>query len=266
MRFLLEQFSGVFQIRDAAGRPFILIGGQAVNYWATRYLETWQPFTSKDIDFQGDLSDVQRTASLLGRPTRLPHKRMMTAFAGGISWPIGDAISQIEFVRTMPGVKPSEVERLAVTHQFGENLIRVVDPVSLLTCKLTLALTVDQTHRRDTDHVRILVLCTRAFLRETLRGAESGALPLRGWLGAVERVLKLAESKLGRRAVNRLTVDWEQALPIREIAASKLGKIAKFREQRFALWLANQKKFIARDHLKNISAAESAKRKPRRLS
>lgn len=91
MRFSLEQFSGVLQIRNTDGQPFILIGGQAVNYWATRYLEqepslkTWLPFTSKDIDFQGNLNDVHRTASLLGRPVRLPHKRMMTAFAGGVS-------------------------------------------------------------------------------------------------------------------------------------------------------------------------------------
>ena len=119
MHFSLEQFSGVLKIRNAVGQPFILIGGQAVNYWATRYLErepdlkSWQPFTSKDIDFQGNLDDVLRTASVLGRPTRLPHKKMMTAFAGGVSWPIGADISQVEFVRTLPGVKNSEVQRLA---------------------------------------------------------------------------------------------------------------------------------------------------------
>lgn len=34
MRFSLEQFSGVFKIRNADGQPFILIGGQAVNWLA----------------------------------------------------------------------------------------------------------------------------------------------------------------------------------------------------------------------------------------
>ncbi|MFN3407825.1 MAG: hypothetical protein ACK45B_02415 [Limisphaerales bacterium] len=246
MRFSLEQFSGVFKIRNADGQPFILIGGQAVNYWATRYLavepdlKAWQPFTSKDIDFQGTVADVRRAASLLGRPSRLPHKRMMTAFAGGVSWPVGDALSQVEFVRTLPGVKPSEVERFAVTHLFGEQTIRVADPVSLLACKLHLALTVDQTNRRDADHVRILVLCSRAFLRETLLGAADGALPVRGWLGAAERVLKLAESKLGRRAVRALELDWNRALPLVEIAASPLPPVVQFREKRLAQWRAKQ--------------------------
>jgi len=95
MRFSLEQFSGVFKIRNADGQPFLLIGGQAVNYWATRYLEqepdlkSWQPFASKDIDFQGNLDDVLRTASLLGRATRLPHKKMMTALLVASRGPSG---------------------------------------------------------------------------------------------------------------------------------------------------------------------------------
>ena len=57
--FSLHQFSEVLKIRDAAGQPYLLIGGQAVNYWAERYLvtepqlEPLQPFTSEDIDFKG---------------------------------------------------------------------------------------------------------------------------------------------------------------------------------------------------------------------
>src|SRR5207247_6537456 len=34
--FSLQQFSEVLRIRDAAGKPYVLIGGQAVNYWAER--------------------------------------------------------------------------------------------------------------------------------------------------------------------------------------------------------------------------------------
>ncbi|HEY1661318.1 MAG TPA: hypothetical protein VGI03_02775 [Verrucomicrobiae bacterium] len=51
--FSLHQFSDVLKIRDAAGHPYILIGGQAVNYWAERYLssepelKSLQPFTNQ---------------------------------------------------------------------------------------------------------------------------------------------------------------------------------------------------------------------------
>jgi len=138
----------------------------------------------------------------------------------------------------MPGVSAAEINRWAVSSERAGKAIRVVDPVSLLACKLHLALTVDQTNRRDTDHVRILVLCVRAFLRETLLGTEANTLPVRGWLGAVERVLKLSESKLGKRAVGNLKVDWSQALPLDEVTASRLKPVIQFRDQRLAQWRA----------------------------
>jgi hypothetical protein len=34
--FSLQQFSEVLNLRDATGQPYLLIGGQAVNYWAER--------------------------------------------------------------------------------------------------------------------------------------------------------------------------------------------------------------------------------------
>ena len=69
--FPLHQFSEVFKIRDTAGRPYVLIGGRAINYWAERYmavkpqLKPLQPFTSADIDFKGGRNDVQRIACRL---------------------------------------------------------------------------------------------------------------------------------------------------------------------------------------------------------
>jgi hypothetical protein len=57
--FSLDQFSEILKVRDAAGKPYILIGGQAVNYWAERYLErepqlkALGPSTSADLDFKG---------------------------------------------------------------------------------------------------------------------------------------------------------------------------------------------------------------------
>ena len=89
------------------------------------------------------------------------------------------------------------------------------------------------------EHFRIMLLCVRAFLRETLHGVETGHLPPRGWLGAVERVLKLGESKHGKAAVRKLHVDWTQALPLVEIAASAHPAAQRFREKRLVLWQAN---------------------------
>ncbi|MBI5772208.1 MAG: hypothetical protein HZA89_00515 [Verrucomicrobia bacterium] len=243
MRFSLDQFGGVLRITDAAGLPYILIGGQAVNYWATRYLAVepalaaWQPFTSRDVDFYGNREDVLRMAAGLGVVPRFPHRRMMTAFAGAIPWGIGGSESSIELIRRVPGVTANEINKFAVTHEYAGRLVRVMDVISLLACKLNLAFTVDQADRRDTEHAKISLICVRAFLREILQGVEAGALPARGWLGAAERVLKLAESTTGRKAARQLGLNWRQALPEAEVIASPHRRIARFCQTRLPQWL-----------------------------
>lgn len=111
--FSLQQFSQVLRIRNAAGQPYLLIGGQAVNYWAERYLSTepelgpLQPFTSQDIDFKGTHEDVQRIARQLNLTPAYPRKVEMTALAGVIPCRVGDLETTIEVVRRIPGVSGS---------------------------------------------------------------------------------------------------------------------------------------------------------------
>jgi hypothetical protein len=244
VRFALEEFGHVLAQRDGEGKPYLLIGGQAVYFWATRYaaeeraVEQWRPFTSKDIDFQGGRDDELRIAKELGLRAQLPHSREMTALAGVVALKLGGSATTVEVLRLMAGVRPGVVEKLAAKYEFGEYLVRVADPISLLSCKLYLALKVDQRERRDVEHLRIMLLCVRGFLRETLRGVEAGTLPVRGWLGAAERVLKLALSNLGKQAVRTLGVDWTQSLPLTEIAASGHRAAKAFREKRLRQWQA----------------------------
>lgn len=242
MRFSLEQFSEVFRIRDAAGRPYILIGGQAVNYWAERYLPTepvlrkLQPFTSVDIDFRGNREDVQRIAAQLNLLPVYPPKVAITALAGAVPLRIGSVQSNIEIVRRVPGVSATAIEALAIAAEWSGRQIRVLDPISLLAGKLELALTVSQTRRRDAEHVRVLIPCVRGFLRELLAGVYSGDLPVKGWLGAVNRILKLGKSTQGRKAIQRFAVDWREALPLQEIAKSAHPKIAGFAVKQLSRW------------------------------
>ena len=102
MRFALEQFGHVLALRDARGKPYVLIGGQAVYFWASRYaaeergVEQWRPFTSKDIDFHNGRDDVLRIAKELGLKTQLPHSREMTALAGIVPFQIGNSSTTVE--------------------------------------------------------------------------------------------------------------------------------------------------------------------------
>jgi hypothetical protein len=243
VRFSLDQFAEVFRVRDAHGRPYILVGGQAVNYWAERYLPSEPalrpllPFTSEDIDFRGTREDVQRVAEQLNQTPVYPPKVAITALAGTVPFRIGDLESNIEIVRQIPGVPATAVESLAIAAEWSGRQLRVLDPVSLLACKLDLAFTIPQTKRRDMEHLRIMVPCVRGFLREFLAGVEDGSLPAKGWLGAVNRVIKLAQSTRGRKATARFGIHWQDCLAQPGLGKCKHPKIVRFREQQLSLWL-----------------------------
>jgi hypothetical protein len=242
MQFSIGQFREIFQVKNSKGLPFILIGGQAVNYWAENFLDEepdlskWKPFTSEDIDFNGNREDVRTMAAQLGLKPTYPHPVEMTALAGLIPFKIGDLKSNIEVVRSVPGVKAEVLERVALDADWRNYKIRVIDPISLLVCKTCLCLKISQKDRRDVDHLKIMLLCVRAYLRQALRKLESGELPVRGWLAAVERILKLVESKSGAQVSRKHGVNWFEALPLPEIEKSKAAELEQFRNKRLAQW------------------------------
>jgi hypothetical protein len=234
--FSLQQFSDVLNIRDAAGQPYLLIGGQAINYWAERYLavepqlESLQPFTSEDIDFKGGSDDVQHIARQLALAPGYPPKVQMTALAGTIPFQIGDLKSNIEIVRRIPGVS-SSVDALAIQAEWNGKIIRVLDPISLLACKLELVTTVPQEQRRDVVHLKILLPCVRAFLNEFLQQVERNEIPAKHWLGAANQVLKLTTDNRARKIAGKHRINWPEILPLNAIAKSRHEKIRRFQEQ-----------------------------------
>jgi hypothetical protein len=232
--FSLHDFSAVFQIRNEEGMPYILIGGQAVNYWAERYepidpdLLSLRPFTSQDIDFKGNRADVQRIANQLNLFPTYPRKVEMTSLAGSISFQIGDLKSNIEIVRSIPGIPTPATP--AIEAEWEGKSIRVLDPISLLACKLELARTVSQENRQDLNHLRILVPCVRGFLGELLQQVEAGNLPPRDWLKVANQVLKLTTNLGARRITSQHHIHWLEILPQAAIAKSQNAKIRRFRE------------------------------------
>ena len=239
-RFTLQQFGIIFQVRNPAGNPYVLIGGQAVSSWAERYfdsepgLKKYLPFTSGDIDLRGNRDDVKYIASQLDLKPLFPDKVNMTALAGAIPLKIDDKPSSIEVVRTVPGITAATADASAIEAKYGGQTIRVLDPVSLLICKANLALTVDQTNRQDGLHVKIMFLCVREFLREFLELIETGVVPAKGWLGAVNKLSELANSTRGRKASEKFEITWLNVLPLVEIQSARNEKIVAFREKQVA--------------------------------
>jgi hypothetical protein len=188
-----------------------------------------RPFTSEDIDFKGNRADVQRIARQLDLIPSYPSKVEMTALSGFICFQIGDLKSAIEVVRRIAGIP--ETATPAIQAEWEGKTIRVLDPISLLACKLELAATVSQEERQDVNHLKILLPCVRAFLGELLQQVEMGNLPAKDWLKVANQVLRLTTNHRARRIANKHHIQWPEILPQTIIAKSENEKIKRFREQ-----------------------------------
>jgi len=158
----------------------------------------------------------------------------MTALAGAIPLRLGGNRTNIEVVRQIPGLAANAVASLAVEMEWHGQTIRVLDPISLLICKIDLALTVPQQKRQDVTHVKILQFCVRGFLREFLQEVEAARLPAKAWLGAVNRLLKHSKTTRGKKASKQFGFTWLDYLPQLEIAQSQTPKIISFRKNHLA--------------------------------
>ena len=153
----------------------------------------------------------------------------MTALAGFIPFQIGGLKSVIEVVRQIPGI--ADADTPAIQTEWNGKTLRVLDPISLLACKLELAATVSQEKRRDVVHLKILLPCVRAFLGELLQQVEIGKLPAKEWLKVANQVLKLTTEHRARKIADKHQINWPEILPLTAIANSRQEKIRRFRAQ-----------------------------------
>lgn len=238
----LSAFAEVLGVRNPNGQPYVLIGGQAVNFWAERYLGIepalgkFSPFTSRDIDYLGGKADVEHMAHQLKRKPSYPYWRAMTALAGTIPLRIAAEDSAIEVVRLIPGVKSQNVEASALPANFLAYELRVMFPVQLLICKAHLARTIDQKGRQDVFHLRIMLLCVRAFLTESLAQVEAETITVRDWLNIVKDLLAFTESDLGIKVARQHGIDWTVILPELKAVQVSRASIRTFYEKRVPLW------------------------------
>ena len=138
--------------------------------------------------------------------------------------------SEVLNIRRIPEV-PGSLDALAIQSEWNGKTIRVLDPISLLACKLELVARLPQEKRRDVTHLKILVPCVRAFLKEPLQQGELGQIQARHWLGVANQVPKLTTNQRARKIASKHQINWLEALPLPAIAQSRNEKIRRFQEQ-----------------------------------
>jgi hypothetical protein len=153
----------------------VLIGGQALNYWASVFeaaapdLTKHGPYASKDIDFQGGGEDVSRSAELLNAKVQALYKRHedATICSGIVEYTARSGRKiQVDFLSDVGGLTKKEVVDGAWSVELSDGVrVPVMNPIH---CLISRAYNVAELSGRDDAHglnqLQAAVICAREYL------------------------------------------------------------------------------------------------------
>lgn len=249
-QFALEELGFLFETLERMGHPCVLMGGQSACYWARRYQEqdaamqelaAESALLSKDVDFQGSRETVIAFARTLGQQAEVPDFRRAfgNLMAGKFVVNTARGPLSVEVLRKVPGLTPSEVERLSGHEPNNGRFIRVLNPLAVLKAKAWNVVNITKEGRHDVEQLLALIPCLRAYLRGFLQEGQADHGVLRAGLYLVEQTLRFTELPAGRKTAEKCGADWAQILPHNFIAASSLPELVRLREKRIPGWLAH---------------------------
>jgi hypothetical protein len=127
----------------AAGDRLILVGGQALAFWAHHYGVDPPPtlaYISRDIDFlaesAGDVSEVRRLATILGGRAVIPHEKALTALVGQAIKEVADhEYFTVDVIHKVLGGRRGLRER-AVDVELDGAVLKVMHPIDVIGSRL----------------------------------------------------------------------------------------------------------------------------------
>jgi hypothetical protein len=161
----------------------VLVGGQAVNFWAELYasrvpaINREAPFTSKDIDFCGDVHAVRICADRLGGTFRIATIDDHTPNTGVVTFLDDDGVKRtIDFLDSPLGLRAEEVQRLAIpaeildpTGKPSGPLFRIMHPVQVMESRVHNAMTLpNYDSPAALKQLRLSVICAREFIHDVI--------------------------------------------------------------------------------------------------
>jgi hypothetical protein len=165
--------------RLAGVGDIVLVGGQAVNFWAGMYEDTTPeladngPYTSKDIDFAGSKEAVQECAARLGGRARLATLDDHSPSTGLVLFVDEDGYErQIDFLGMVAGVEDKKVFDTSflatILDENGQpaSRFRVMHPEQCLESRLYNVAHLGYHHTHGLNQLRAAILCAREFARE----------------------------------------------------------------------------------------------------
>ncbi|MEI7927864.1 MAG: hypothetical protein WCH40_04880 [Verrucomicrobiales bacterium] len=190
------------------------------------------PFTSKDLDLVG-------TAGLLERlhlqiKGNLKRSEPRSPVLGRIESPRpGGGVLLVEVLHTVKGLNHKELGR-TMDLVIGDLKARVLVPHLMLKAKIENAVDIDQEGRNDVKHVRMMILCMRAFITEFCCFVSDEKVSGRALTNVLEETFSIISSPKAEKATNLWGIDFSEVWPREELKASGGEKVARWLEHRLA--------------------------------
>ncbi len=206
------------RILELAGTQMILVGGQALAFWAAYYSVPAPPIAiTKDVDFVGTRADVERLAYGLGGKATFRRRRDLTLLAGQIAkdLPGGDYINIDVLSRVYGNVSTENLTKRALVAESPAGRFRVMHPLDVLQSRLENVYgLVEKQDEHGIAQLQLAIAMVQAFLRDiTSQEAERQDTEKRPVsLRHLRRIETLALSDAGRKVARRYHVHVADAI------------------------------------------------------
>lgn len=163
----------------------VIIGGQSINIYAFMYeganpeLDRLGPLTSKDVDFyENDAAAATLAESLEGGKLDRPKPDEFTPEAAKVTGVLGTKPVQVDFMRSIKGVKAEKVPERAlrvIDPQEPDTVLILMHPVDCLRSRLA---NINDLHRTDENTLKqaeASVHILDLFISQELADADGGA-------------------------------------------------------------------------------------------
>ena len=215
------------RILELAGTDMILVGGQALAFWAA-YYHTSAPAIAitKDVDLLGTKADVERLARGLGARAMFRRQKDMTMLLGQVlkDLPGGDYVNIDVMFRVYGDITTEAITARSVLAESPAGRFRIMHPLDVLQGRLE---NVHGLSTKQDEHgvaqLRLAIEMTRAFLvdiaSQELAGAEKSGRPV--VLRHLGRLETLSLSDAGRKVAKRYGVHVADAIDPTPVADIK---------------------------------------------
>jgi hypothetical protein len=234
----ISDFADVICCGENGEDPPVIVGGHAAGLWSRYYvamgvheLSEYLPFRSKDLDLVGNMELLERLQRRV-KGTLLRSEPRSPVFGRlDIPQPEGGFL-RVEVLHSVLGLNQNDLARTMNIEAEGV-VGRVPLPHLILKAKLANSALIPQEGRQDVKHTRMMLLCTRAFIREFLETCRKGAIPERAVVNILDEIRDVLCSSDAKKSSMLWGFDYTDVWPFDEMLDFGEGKITRWLEHRF---------------------------------